>query len=38
MRKGIIVDVSAADRIRLEAVVVGGNSPRNMFGAHGSPC
>ena len=28
MRKGIIVDVSAADRVRLEAVVVDGNSPQ----------
>jgi hypothetical protein len=27
MRKGIIVDVSA-DRVRLEAVVVDGNSPQ----------
>ena len=28
MRKGIIVDVSAADRVRLEAVVADGNSPQ----------
>ena len=28
MRKGIIVDVSAADRVRSEAVVADGNSPQ----------
>jgi hypothetical protein len=38
MRKGIIVEVDAADRVRLEAVVGIATARKSMSGGRGSCC